>query len=87
MVGTMRRHLAESRLSHMAGAVTRPGVVELPAGARVIDAVEAAGGAVAAADLDRLNLAAPLHDGEQVLVPLGGSAPTTSPPAPPATTP
>jgi competence protein ComEA len=64
---------------HIAGAVTRPGVVDLPAGARVIDAVDAAGGALAAADLDRLNLAAPLRDGEQVLVPLTGSPTTTAP--------
>jgi len=70
---------------HIAGAVTRPGVVDLPAGARVIDAVDAAGGALAAADLDRLNLAARLQDGEQVLVPLTGSPTTTA--APPPSTP
>jgi competence protein ComEA len=70
---------------HVAGAVTRPGVVELPAGSRVIDALDAAGGAVGPADLDRLNLAAPLRDGEQVLVPLTGSPATAG--APPAATP
>jgi competence protein ComEA len=43
-------------------------VVELPVGARVIDAVEAVGGALANADLDRLNLAAKLVDGQRVLV-------------------
>jgi SLBB domain len=64
---------------HIAGAVTRPGVVDLPRGSRVIDAVDAAGGALAAADLDRVNLAAPLQDGEQVLVPLTPSTPPTSP--------
>lgn len=53
---------------HVAGAVARSGVVELPAGSRVIDALEAAGGGVAEADLDRLNLAAPVADGERVLV-------------------
>jgi competence protein ComEA len=53
---------------HVAGSVTHPGVVELDAGARVIDAIEAAGGALTTADLDRLNLAAPLTDGERVLV-------------------
>jgi competence protein ComEA len=47
-------------------------VVELPAGARVIDAVEAVGGAPAEADLDRLNLAAKLVDGERVYVPTVG---------------
>src|SRR5262249_29447330 len=43
---------------HVAGAVVHAGVVELAAGARVIDALEAVGGALAEADLDRLNLAA-----------------------------
>lgn len=60
---------------HVAGAVTRPGVVELPAGARVVDALEAAGGAGAEADLDRLNLAALLVDGQQVLVQRIGDPP------------
>jgi competence protein ComEA len=53
---------------HVAGAVSRPGVVTLVACARVIDAVEAAGGGAADADLDRLNLAAKLVDGQRVLV-------------------
>ena len=53
---------------HVAGAVAHPGVVELGGGARVIDAVEAVGGAHADADLDRLNLAAKLADGERVYV-------------------
>ena len=66
---------------HVAGAVTHPGVVELAADARVIDAVEAAGGALATADLDRLNLAAKLTDGQRVLVQNVGD-----PPAPGATT-
>jgi competence protein ComEA len=59
---------------HVAGAVTRPGVVELGAGTRVIDAVEAVGGAHPDADLDRLNLAAKLADGERVYVPKVGEA-------------
>jgi competence protein ComEA len=53
---------------HVAGAVTRPGVVELAAGARVIDAIEAVGGALPDGDLDRLNLAAKLADGQRVYV-------------------
>jgi competence protein ComEA len=53
---------------HVAGAVARPGVVELAVGSRVIDAVEAAGGGLPDADLDRLNLAAKLVDGQRVLV-------------------
>jgi competence protein ComEA len=59
---------------HVAGAVARPGVVELPAGSRVIDAVEAVGGAPPDADLDRLNLAAKLADGQRVFVPKAGEA-------------
>ena len=57
---------------HVAGAVSTPGVVELAAGARVIDAVEAAGGALEDADLDRLNLAAKVADGQRILVPRVG---------------
>jgi competence protein ComEA len=53
---------------HVAGAVRHAGVVVLPAGARVIDAVEAVGGGVPEADLDRLNLAARLADGQRVYV-------------------
>jgi competence protein ComEA len=53
---------------HVAGAVATPGVVELSAGSRVIDALEAAGGAADDADLDRLNLAAKVADGQRVLV-------------------
>lgn len=53
---------------HVAGAVVHPGVVDLGLGSRVVDAVQAAGGAQPDADLDRLNLAAKLVDGEQILV-------------------
>jgi len=59
---------------HVAGAVTHPGVVELRTGARVIDAVEAVGGALADGDLDRLNLAAKLADGQRVYVAKVGQA-------------
>jgi competence protein ComEA len=68
---------------HVAGAVTTPGVQHLPAGARVVDAVEAAGGAAPDADQSRINLAAPLEDGQQVYVPrlgeLGGGAGAAGP--------
>jgi competence protein ComEA len=59
---------------HVAGAVNHPGVVELKAGARVIDAVEAVGGAQADGDLDRLNLAAKVTDGQRVYVAKVGQA-------------
>jgi competence protein ComEA len=54
---------------HVAGQVRRPGVYEFHAGDRVVDAVRAAHGPRKHANLDALNLAAPLTDGEQVLVP------------------
>lgn len=54
---------------HVAGAVEAPGIYELPAGQRVAEAIAAAGGASDGADLDRLNLAAPIRDGSQVRVP------------------
>ncbi len=66
---------------HVAGAVRRPGVVRVPKGARVADALEAAGGAVPEAALDALNLARPLGDGDQVLVPLPGATPPNVPAA------
>lgn len=60
---------------HVVGAVAAPGVQRLPTGSRVIDAVEAAGGAAADADLARVNLAAVLTDGQQVVVLRPGEAP------------
>jgi competence protein ComEA len=59
-------------LVHAAGAVQQPGVYELPGGARVTDLIDAAGGPMADADLDQLNLAAPVTDGERVYVPRVG---------------
>lgn len=58
----------------VAGWVRHPGVYQFPVGARVIDAVQRAGGARDGADLTLLNLAAPLADGQQILVPKKGSA-------------
>jgi competence protein ComEA len=63
---------------HVAGAVRRPGVYRMPAGSRVDDAVSRAGGASAKAELEVVNLAARLADGQQVVVPervAGGGAP------------
>lgn len=59
-------------LVDVAGWVRSPGVYEFPEGARVIDAIDAAGGARPGAMLQALNLAAPLVDGTQVLVPREG---------------
>jgi competence protein ComEA len=58
----------------VAGAVRRPGVYRLAAGRRVDDAVRAAGGAEALADLAGVNLAAKVSDGQQVIVPAAGAA-------------
>jgi competence protein ComEA len=64
------------------GAVRRGGVVHLRSGTRVIDAIDAAGGATPAADLTRLNLAAALADGARVAVPQrGATAPAVDPAA------
>jgi competence protein ComEA len=64
------------------GAVRRSGIVRLRAGARVVDAITAAGGAIAGADLTRLNLAAVVGDGARVAVPrLGAPAPGIDPAA------
>ena len=61
----------------VAGAVPRPGVYELPGGSRVKDAVQAAGGFLAEADKANLNLAAPLEDGQKLVIPfLAGMEPT-----------
>lgn len=54
---------------HVAGEVRHPGVYELPAGSRVIDAVDKAGGMLGNAAGDALNLARQLSDGEQIYVP------------------
>lgn len=56
------------------GAVARPGVYRLPAGSRVTDAVERAGGAAPRAEQEVVNLAARLADGQQVVVPERGPA-------------
>lgn len=82
---------------HVAGAVNRPGIVELDAGSRVFEALEQAGGALPEADLAAINLASPVQDGLQIRVPLRGETlppvsagaflPGTSSPDPSATGP
>lgn len=58
----------EDVVVHVGGEVTEPGLYTMPSGSRVADAVEEAGGALPDADLDLLNLARPLTDGERILV-------------------
>lgn len=67
----------ETIVVDVTGKVRHPGIVELPAGARVIDALKAAGGARGSADTSVLNLARRLSDGEQIVV--GGPGVATVP--------
>lgn len=62
---------------HVAGAVIKSGVYHVPEGSRVVDAITAAGGASAEADLDAINLAQPLIDGQKVWVPEVGEQSAT----------
>jgi competence protein ComEA len=60
---------------YVIGAVRTPGIVQLQPGARIVDAILAAGGSIVGADVARLNLAAPVADGERIAVPLVGQPP------------
>jgi competence protein ComEA len=80
------RPAAQESVVHVAGAVRRPGVYRLPAGARVQEAVRRAGGARPGADVNAINLAAKVVDGQQVVVPKragtgGAAAPAGASPA------
>jgi competence protein ComEA len=59
---------------HVAGRVRRPGLYRLAPGARVASAIDLAGGAARRADLTKVNLAARLEDGQQIVVPRVGAA-------------
>jgi competence protein ComEA len=65
---------ARTLLVHVVGAVHRPGLYRLREGSRVDDAIRRAGGAKPKAELMLVNLASPVADGQQVLVPVRGSA-------------
>jgi len=65
----------------VAGKVRRPGLYRLPAGARVDDALRAAGGPLRRVDLSSLNLAARVVDGQQILVGVAGGPAAAGPPA------
>jgi competence protein ComEA len=67
--------IADKLVVDVAGAVVVAGVHELPPGSRVVDAIAAAGGLAPSADGARINLAAPLADGERVYVPAVGEDP------------
>ena len=82
---------ASSMVVHVAGKVRHPAVYSLPPGSRVADAIKLAGGALSDGDLDAVNLAARVDDGQQIYVPAqkpaaaarpGGTAPQPTP-APP----
>ncbi len=64
-----RADVPKMTLVHVAGEVRRPGVYRVGGDSRVIQAVRIAGGPTRRADLTRLNLAAPLADGQQVVIP------------------
>ena len=67
------------------GRVRHPGLVRLPQGSRVVDAIEAAGGTTAGAELEAVNLARKVVDGEQIRIPRHGEAPSAAGGAAPAT--
>jgi competence protein ComEA len=81
-------HAAAAKLLvvDVAGAVRRPGLYRLAPGTRIADAVTRAGGATAKADVSLVNLAAPLADGEQVVVPVRGAAPAAGGASPSSST-
>jgi competence protein ComEA len=76
--------MPEQVVVHVAGAVVAAGVYELPIGSRIEGAIAAAGGPLADADANALNLAAPVVDGSRVYVPLVGE-PVPPPVTPPTT--
>ena len=70
--GAEQEAAAPRLVVHVVGAVRRAGLFRLPEGARVADALARAGGPTTRADLSLVNLAAPLADGQQVIVPRRG---------------
>jgi len=62
-------HSTNDMWVHVVGAVNNPGLYQIPRGSRVHDAIQAAGGAAAIADLSALNMARQIVDGEQISVP------------------
>jgi competence protein ComEA len=73
--GTVRREGGGGLYVHVAGAVRRPGLYRIPEGSRVAAALQRAGGPTRRAEVAAVNLAAPVEDGQQVVVPARGPAP------------
>lgn len=71
---TQRARASQRMYVDVVGAVRRPGMYALAHGSRVADAIARAGGTTAKAALDAVNIAAPVADGEQILVPRDGAA-------------
>jgi competence protein ComEA len=86
-VATTAPTVARVVVVDVAGAVRRPGLYRLPQGSRVADAIARAGGPTRRADSALVNLAAPLADGQQVLMPARGAVGAgAAPPGPAAPT-
>jgi competence protein ComEA len=78
---------ARQVLVHVVGAVRKPGLYRLADGSRIDDAIRMAGGAKPKADLELINLAAPVADGQQVIVPARGRGATVGSSSAPGTSP
>ncbi len=76
-----RKHEEAGLYVHVAGAVRRPGLYRIPEGSRVAVALARAGGPTRAAEVAAVNLAAPVEDGQQVMVPRRGPAGAPAPAA------
>ncbi len=80
IVPTVTPSVAQAVKVHIVGAVRNPGLYELKEGDRIEDAIRIAGGPVPEADLEKINLAARLRDGQQLKVPRIGEAPEPNDP-------
>ncbi len=78
--GTPAEQASSEVVVHVCGRVVKPGVYSLPAGARIKDAIELAGGAKPDADLEAVNLAARAEDGQQIYLPKVGALSAPAPP-------
>lgn len=81
---SLKQHEETSIKVHVVGAVASPGLYDLEPGCRTSEAIEAAGGPSPAADLSRINLAAKVADGQQLVVPDASTVVGSNPGAQPA---